>query len=250
MNRDLPRDRLADLGPRALSLFELIALVVGNGSGGTSAVDVGRTVSKAVSGSARRLASLGLSELLAIPGLGKVNSARVSAAAELGRRALSEPPGAAEYVRSGADVFRRFGARLGEARQEEFHALLLNARNRALRDHLITRGTLDASLVHPREVFRPAIVAGAAAMILVHNHPSGDPQPSDEDRVVTERLVEAGRLIGIPVIDHIVIGRLGWRSVMIDSGATDPAHADAPHHFREMARLNLASFREAVRAAS
>ncbi|MCE2455537.1 MAG: DNA repair protein RadC [Gemmatimonadetes bacterium] len=219
MNREQPRDRLAELGPRALGLSELIAILIGSGSGGSSAIDIGRNLSKTVSGSARRLAALDLADLKRLPGLGEANSSRILAATELGRRAVSEPGAAAEYIRSGADVYRRFGVRLGDSLQEEFHALLLNARNRALSDHLITRGTLDASLVHPREVFRPAIVAGAAAVILVHNHPSGDPQPSDEDRLVTERLVEAGRLIGIPVMDHIVIGCAAWRSVMIE-----PAH--------------------------
>lgn len=214
-NPDLPRGRIEELGPRALTLSELVALLVGSGFGGSSAVEIGRSVSAAVSGSARMLASLDLSELRELPGLGEVNSARISAAVEMGRRAITEPEGDADYIRSGADVFRRFGPRLGDARQEEFHALLLNARNRVLREHLVTRGTLDASLVHPREVFRPAIVACAAAVILVHNHPSGDPVPSEEDRVVTDRLVEAGRLVGIPVMDHVVIGCNNWRSVMM-----------------------------------
>jgi DNA repair protein RadC len=110
-------------------------------------------------------------------------------------------------VRGPADVFRRMGPRLRDARQEEFHALLLNTRHRVVREVFVTRGILDASLIHPREVFRVAVGEGAAGVILVHNHPSGDPTPSVEDRAVTRQLAEAGRAIGIPVLDHVVIGR-------------------------------------------
>jgi DNA repair protein RadC len=99
------------------------------------------------------------------------------------------------------------GPRLRDVRQEEFHALLLNTRHRVLREVLVTRGTLDSALIHPREVFRHAVAEGAAAVILVHNHPSGDPTPSAEDRAVTRQLAEAGRAVGIPVLDHVVVGR-------------------------------------------
>ncbi len=102
--------------------------------------------------------------------------------------------------------------------QEEFHALLLNTQHAVIREVLVTRGILDASLIHPREVFRPAVLAGAAAVILVHNHPSGDPTPSAEDRAVTRQLVEAGRAVGIPVLDHVVIGGARWTALGTGSG--------------------------------
>ncbi|MBT8487841.1 MAG: JAB domain-containing protein, partial [Gemmatimonadetes bacterium] len=103
--------------------------------------------------------------------------------------------------------------------QEEFHALLLNTRHRILREVLVTRGILDASLIHPREVFRLAVAEGAAAIILVHNHPSGDPTPSAEDRAVTRQLAAAGRSLGIPVLDHVVIGRGRYVSLAPELGS-------------------------------
>ncbi len=106
------------------------------------------------------------------------------------------------------------GPRLHDLPQEEFHTLLLNARHRVMREVFVTRGILDASLIHPREVFRPAVGEGAAALILVHNHPSGDPTPSAEDRAVTRQLIDAGRVLGIPVLDHVVVGRGSYRSLM------------------------------------
>jgi len=106
--------------------------------------------------------------------------------------------------------------RLRGLQQEEFHALVLNTRHRVVREVAVTRGILDASLIHPREVFRIAVVEGAAGVVLVHNHPSGDPTPSSEDRAVTRQLVEAGRALGIPVLDHVVIGDGTFRSVVAD----------------------------------
>jgi DNA repair protein RadC len=102
--------------------------------------------------------------------------------------------------------------------QEEFHALLLNSQHAVIREVLVTRGILDASLIHPREVFRPAVEAGAAALILVHNHPSGDPTPSPEDLAVTRQLEAAGRTMGIPVLDHVIVGDGRWRAVRAGGG--------------------------------
>ncbi len=134
------------------------------------------------------------------------------AALELGRRAATETTLQEDPVRGPADVFRRMGPRLRDLAQEEFHALLLNTRHCVIREVAVTRGILDASLIHPREVFRVAVVEGAAGVILVHNHPSGDPTPSAEDRAVTRQLAEAGRALGIPVLDHVVVGDGRWRS--------------------------------------
>jgi len=125
---------------------------------------------------------------------------------ELGRRAAVESGGTDEPIRGPGDVFARVGPLLRDLRQEEFHALLLNTQHRVIRNVLVTRGILDAALIHPREVFRAAIVESAAGVILVHNHPSGDPSPSREDREVTHQLVAAGSAVGIPVLDHVIIG--------------------------------------------
>jgi len=213
-NNDRPRERLRALGPRGLTVRELLTVVVGSGVAGVSAADVAQAISERVDGSLRRLASLDVSELEGLPGVGIATSARIAASLELGRRVATEPDGGDHRVRGPADVFRRMGPRLRDLPQEEFHALLLNTRHRVVREVLVTRGILDASLIHPREVFRAAVAEGAAGLILVHNHPSGDPMPSAEDRAVTRQLVEAGRLLGIPVLDHVVVGRGRWRSVM------------------------------------
>ncbi len=106
------------------------------------------------------------------------------------------------------------GPKMAHLRQEEFHALLLDAQHRVLRQVQVTRGILDASLIHPREVFKPAIVESAAAVILVHNHPSGDATPSPEDRAVTAQLREAGKTLGIPVLDHVIVAGHSYSSVM------------------------------------
>jgi DNA repair protein RadC len=157
-------------------------------------------------GALRRLGTLPMGAFEAEPGIGSASASRIVAALELGRRVASEPPGRDAPIRGPSDVFARLGPLLRDLRQEEFHALLLNSQHRVIRDVLVTRGILDASLIHPREVFRAAIVESAAGVILVHNHPSGDPTPSPEDLAVTRQLASAGRAVGIPVLDHVVVG--------------------------------------------
>jgi DNA repair protein RadC len=147
-----------------------------------------------------------LAEICAVGGVGPAKATKVLAALELGRRAVEEQRPERERLRCAADVYQRMRLRMRDLRHEEFHVLLLSTQNEVLRDLQVTRGTLDASLVHPREVFRPAIAEAAASVILVHNHPSGDPTPSAEDRAVTRQLRSAGQTIGIEVLDHVVMG--------------------------------------------
>jgi DNA repair protein RadC len=137
----------------------------------------------------------------------------VLAALEIGRRLASRRLPEGTPVRDPADVFRHFHARLRDAPKERFLALLLDGRHRLLREEPVSLGTLTASLVHPREVFRPALRACAAALVLVHNHPSGDPAPSPEDREVTRRLARAGEILGIPVLDHVIVAERGFCSL-------------------------------------
>jgi DNA repair protein RadC len=155
-------------------------------------------------GSLRRLAGRPSAELAGIAGVGRIKAARVAAALELGRRVgtESERP---ERVRGPADVQRFYGTRLRDLAVEEFHVLALGSQSQILGDLLITRGILNSSLVHPREVFRAAIAEAAAGIIVVHNHPSGDPTPSADDRAVTRQLVDAGRLLDLPVYDHVIV---------------------------------------------
>lgn len=208
-----PRARLRAVGVRNLALRELLALIVGSGSSGSPLFLVVEHLIEACGGSLRRLASLDAGLLEHVPGVGRATASRLLAALELGRRAAVEDTESGELIRGPADVFARMGPRLRDVRQEEFHALLLNTRHRVVREVLVTRGTLDAALIHPREVFRHALIEGAAALILVHNHPSGDPTPSSEDRAVTRQLAEAGKAVGIPVLDHVVVGRGAYASL-------------------------------------
>lgn len=194
------------LGPSALSPRELLAILIGSGGSTGSALDVAEKVLTRAGGSLRALASLPPGELRAEPGMGPATISRIQAALELGRRAAVEPVDGIGRIQGPRDVFARMGPLLRDLKQEEFHALLLNTQHRVVRDVLVTRGILDASLIHPREVFRAAIVESAAGVILVHNHPSGDPTPSGEDRAVTRQLSAAAKAIGIPVLDHVIVG--------------------------------------------
>jgi len=145
--------------------------------------------------------------LTSVPGIGRARAVVIHAALELGRRMATETRQEGVSIRSPRDVYRLFATRLEDLPVEEFHVAVLDAQHRLERDITITRGILNSSLVHPREVFREAIAERAAALILVHNHPSGDPTPSLDDRAVTDQLVAAGRLLDIPVHDHVIVGR-------------------------------------------
>ena len=214
---DRPRERLGALGPRALSPRELLAILIETGTpaaGGKparSALDIAGEMLRhfaAADGGAslRRIMTSSLAEICRVPGVGPAKATKVLAALELGRRAVVEARPDRDRVRTAADVYERMRLTLRDLSHEEFHVLLLNTQNEVLRDLQVTRGTLDASLVHPREVFRPAIAEAAASVILVHNHPSGDPTPSAEDRSVTRQLRSAGELVGIEVLDHVIVG--------------------------------------------
>ena len=204
---DRPRERLIDLGASALSTAELLAIVVGSGGRGRSALRIGQDILVSSHGSLRRLAMRPVGELTMHPGVGRARAVLVHAALELGRRMAAEQRHEAAPIRSPRDVVAVFGPRLEDLPVEEFHVAILDAQHRLERDVTVTRGILNSSLVHPREVFREAIAERAAAIILVHNHPSGDPAPSADDRSVTDQLVSAGRLLDIPVHDHVIIGR-------------------------------------------
>ena len=154
----------------------------------------------------RRILTASLAEICEVKGIGPAKATKILAAFELGRRASEEERPERDRMRTPRDVYERMRLKMRDLPHEEFHVLLLNTQNQILRDKQITRGTLDASLVHPREVFRSAIVEACAAVVLVHNHPSGDPTPSAEDRAVTQQLREAGKVVGIDVLDHVIVG--------------------------------------------
>src|SRR5690348_13367460 len=204
---DRPRERLVDLGAQALSSAELLAILLGSGGSGRTALQLGQSVLAGAGGSLRRMAMQPVAALTSVAGVGTARATTVHAALELGRRMACETRDDGAPVRSPRDVVELFAARLQDLPVEEFHVAVLDSQHRLERDIMVTRGILNSSLVHPREVFREAIAERAAAIILVHNHPSGDPTPSADDRVVTEQLVAAGRLLDIPVHDHVIVGR-------------------------------------------
>ena len=209
---DGPRERLERLGPEALSDAEVIALLLRTGAAGRPAPELAAALLVGCGGLAG-LAGAAVGQLRRTPGVGPAKGATVMAALELSRRLGARRLRPGDPIRGPEDVFRHFHARLRHARRERFLLLLLDGRHRVLREVSVSEGTLTASLVHPREVFRPALQEAAAAVILVHNHPSGDPTPSREDREVTDRLIEVGELLGIPVLDHVVVAERGFRSL-------------------------------------
>ena len=202
-----PRERLKALGAQALSTAELLAIVLGSGSTSRSALAIGHDVLAQAGGSLRRVARQPVAALTALGGVGEARAVLIHAALELGRRQAGEARDEGAPLRSPRDVYSVFGPRLEDLPVEEFHVAVLDTQHRLERDVTVTRGILNSSLVHPREVFREAIAERAAAIVLVHNHPSGDPSPSADDRAVTEQLVAAGRLLDIPVHDHVIVGR-------------------------------------------
>jgi DNA repair protein RadC len=196
------------LGAPALNAVELVAIILGSGTGnGRSSLHLAHEIMTREQGSLRRISASPIARLTEISGIGLARAVVLHAALELGRRLSAEGRDEGAPVRSPRDVFAAFAPRLEDLPVEEFHVAILDAQHRLERDVTITRGILNSSLVHPREVFREAIAERAAAIILVHNHPSGDPTPSPDDQLVTEQLVSAGRLLDIPVHDHVIIGR-------------------------------------------
>jgi DNA repair protein RadC len=202
-----PRERLREHGPRALSTPELLAILIGAGTTRRSSLELAHEVMARGGGALRRIASQPLGSLTAVPGLGPARAVAIHAALELGRRLATESREEGRPCRVPRDIYAIYAPRLEDLPVEEFHVAILDAQHRLDRDVLITRGILNSSLVHPREVFREAIAERASALILVHNHPSGDPTPSPDDRGVTDQLVAAGRLLDLPVLDHVIIGR-------------------------------------------
>jgi len=218
---DAPRERLAALGPEALSDAELLALLLRTGAAGLSAREAAQALLRR-HGGLRGLSRAALADLRGQTGVGEAKAAALLAAFELGRRIASTRLRPGDAIRSPGDVHRHFHPLLRDAPHERFLVLLLDGRHRVIRPVLTSQGTLTASLVHPREVFAPALREPAAAVVLVHNHPSGDPTPSREDREVTARLAAAGELLGIPVLDHVVVAEHGYVSLREDGSFVPP----------------------------
>ncbi len=202
-----PRERLAEHGPAALGSAELIAILVRTGLRGTNAVEIGAQLIKKYGNSLQALALASVDDLRQVKGIGRDKAVTLLAAFELAQRMAKELCNESEPLDHPEAVVRLLRARNLLKDVETLQVLSLNTRRRFIRLDEITDGTLDTLLVHPREVFRKAIAANAAAVVLAHNHPSGDPTPSEADIKVTRDLIRAGQLLKIDVLDHIIIGR-------------------------------------------
>jgi len=204
--RERPRERLAEHGADALTDAELIAILLRTGLRGQSAVDVGRALIQRL-GTLSELSRAPLEELQEIRGVGQDKAIALKAAFTLARRMAAEIQAVAPLLDQPAAVADLLREECRPYTVEHFYALLLDTRRRLLRKVALTRGTLDAAIVHPRDVFRHAVTANASAVVLVHNHPSGDSTPSKADITVTRDLIRAGRLLKIEVLDHVILGR-------------------------------------------
>jgi len=203
-----PREKLLNQGAAGLTDAELLALIVRSGdpATGQSAIDLGRKLIGHFGSNLRELGNADIAELTAIKGMGLAKAAGVKAAFALASRYQARKLERFDRFTSPRQVFDYFHHEFRDSRKEYFLALLLDGKNRIIRRVQVSEGSLNQSIVHPREVFSPAVKESAAALILVHNHPTGDPAPSGEDIAVTRRLRDAGELMGIKVLDHIIVG--------------------------------------------
>ncbi|MBO7745481.1 DNA repair protein RadC [Paenibacillus sp. MWE-103] len=204
-NEDRPRERLMTVGADALSHAELLAILLRTGTNNESAVLLATRILHQC-GSLRGLVDMSVAELTRIRGIGPAKAAQLRAGIELGRRIARSRQGDLPTIRKPADAANLMMEELRYLKQEHFVCLYLNTKNQVILTETLSVGTLNATLVHPREVFRAAIKCSSSSLICLHNHPSGDPTPSPEDIALTRRLAEAGELVGIDVLDHLVIG--------------------------------------------
>jgi len=209
---DRPREKLERVGATGLGDNELLAIVLGHGDPRTSALELANAALAAVGGLAG-LARATPDELRRVPGIGAARSAQLVAAVEIGRRTLLRRREDRPQVLSAMDAAKLVVPQFGSQPVEQFGLLLLDTRHRLLRTTRLSVGSLDTSVVHPREVFRAAVAGGAAAILLFHNHPSGDPTPSEDDIALTRRLIRAGDLMGIVVLDHIIVAENSYASL-------------------------------------
>ena len=200
-----PRERLVEFGEQALSAQELLQVILGRGSAGES---VAVTAQKLLSqfGSLEKLAEASIEELSSVKGIGPAKAAQIKAAFEIGRRFSNQTPSyKSKELTDPKKVHQLIKNKLKDHHREHFYIIILNSRNWSVAE--VSIGSLNASIVHPREVFSEAIKNKAASVIFVHNHPSGDPEPSEDDLEITKRLVDGGKILGIEVVDHIIVAK-------------------------------------------
>ncbi|NWF93528.1 MAG: DNA repair protein RadC [Syntrophaceae bacterium] len=210
--KERPRERLLQHGAQHLTEAELLGILLGKGMRKKTAIDLARELLDRYE-SLQNLSSRSPAELRTVKGIGMAKAAILSAAFELVRRVQSEGGGEKPCFKRSSDVARIYLPLMRDLRKEVFKVLLLNRANRLIKEVTVSEGTLDASIVHPREVFREAMLESASGVILIHNHPSGNTNPSEEDLRITRQLAEAGRLLGIKVYDHIILAGEDYRSL-------------------------------------
>jgi len=213
--KERPRERLLQQGPQLLSEAELLGILIGKGTKNKTAIDLARELLDQYE-SLENLFSRSPSELMKIKGIGSAKAATLSAAFQLVRRIQAKKTTSRSTFKRSSDVRDHYLPLMKDLRKEVFRVLLLSRANRLIKEVTISEGTLDASIVHPRDVFREALLESAAGIILLHNHPSGNPAPSEEDIRITKQLVEAGRVMGIKVYDHIILAGEDYRSLADD----------------------------------
>ena len=213
---DRPRERLKALGAEVLTIRELVAMVIGPGTSRAGAMDVARNVLAAVS-VVKDLAGVSVEKLARVKGVGEAKACRLKAAVELGRRVAKATRGQARIVRCPDDAAGLVIEDMKNLDREHFGVILLDAKNAVISVERVSVGTVNSSLVHPREVLKPALEKSATSIILVHNHPTGNVAPSREDIMITRRFEKCGKILGIEVIDHIIVGDGNYRS-MKESG--------------------------------
>lgn len=209
---DRPREKLLRVGAGSLGDNELLAIVLGSGVRARNSLSIANGVLDATGGLDGLLRS-GWDDLRRVPGVGAARAAQMLAAVELGRRTLMRRPSMRSPIKTPGDLALMLLPQFGSRVVEHFGVVMLDTKQHVLRIRVLSVGTLDASLVHPREVFREAAAASAASVVLFHNHPSGDPTPSPDDVMLTRRLAIAGDIMGIPVADHLVLGDKSYVSL-------------------------------------
>ena len=207
-----PREKLLKYGSKRLTDSELIGLIIGSGSQKKTAVELAQEILYYFGG-LQSLENLSVEEFMKLKGIGPAKAAQLKAVVELSRRIFAVKEGAKKVINSPRDVVALLTPELKFLKQEVFHLVLLDNRNQVIATPCISRGSLTSSIVHPREVFKEAVRRSSAAIILAHNHPSGVAEPSNKDYNITERLIDAGKIIGINVLDHIIIGEEEYTSM-------------------------------------
>ncbi len=207
-----PRERLEQQGAEALNDAELLAILLRVGMQGASAVQIGQRLLYLFEG-IEGLQRATFTELCQVEGVGPAKAAQIKAAIELGARLAQKQPGDRRIITSPEDVADQVQYKMAQLEQEELWVLLLDSRNHHMRTEKLYRGSLNSSSVRPAEIYKSGIRHNAAALIIVHNHPSGDPSPSPEDIQLTRMLIEAGKMLEMPILDHVIVGTRGISSI-------------------------------------